>query len=311
MAKTMIDTNTEFVKTTKARNGLIDLYRFLLSLVVVKSHSLFVVDGPYFGLGRTCVEFFFVLSGYLFWSFLQKNKENSLIESLFNLFKTRFLPIAIPLCIGVLSNIIESALLDRFNMWGYLWYIKVMFTEMIVLILLRKLIKSDKIFMIIIMGIMIVALALKFFGPYYSWGLVRGASSIPMGVFIASIPKIKKKRIAAILLIPSIIICFAMVGFNLADVEWLGFRIPELILDNILYPALIYFSFCLDFRSKIFSYLGALSFGLYAFQCPANLLRILGVKSTWLLFGIILAATLIEDGAKRIYRYNKNRRLSY
>ena len=60
------------VKPRKERNGLIDLYRFLLSLVVAKSHSLFAVGGPYFGPGRVCVEFFFVLSGYLFFSFLDK-----------------------------------------------------------------------------------------------------------------------------------------------------------------------------------------------------------------------------------------------
>lgn len=303
MTATKITANNETKKAAKARNGLIDLYRFLLSLVVVKSHSLFVLHGPYFGPGRACVEFFFVLSGYLFWSFLSKNKNKSIKENILQLHKTRFLPLAIPICIGVLSNIIESCVVGELSVWGYLWYVEVMFIEMIVLILLRKLIKRDKWFMIAILGIMTVALILKFFGPFYTWGFFRGASSIPLGIFIASLPKIKKKWVAALFLIPTLIGCFTVLCFNLTNVEWLGYRIPELILDNVLYPALIYFSFCLEFKSKLCSYLGALSFGLYAFQCTADMFRTLGLNNTRVLFGFILFATVVEDLGKRAYRH--------
>lgn len=303
MTMTKTELNDQAKKPTKARNGLIDLYRFLLSLVVVKSHSLFIVGGPYFGPGRACVEFFFVLSGYLFLPFLNKSKDTSIKESLLRLHKTRFLPLAIPLCIGVLSNIIESFVVGKLNIWGYLWYIEVMFLEMIALILLRKWIKRDKAFLLTITAIMVVALILKFFGPFYSWGFFRGASSIPIGILMASLPRVKKKGVALLFLLPTLVACFAMLCFHLTDVEWLGYRIPELILDNVLYPALIYFSFCLEYRSKLFSYLGALSFGLYAFQCTADLFRTLGSNNIWLLFGFILFATLIEDLGKRIYRH--------
>ena len=290
----------------KSRNGLIDLYRFLLSMVVVHGHGLFVVRGPYFGPGSACVEFFFVLSGYLFWSFLNKNKDKSFKENITQLHKTRFLPLAIPICIGVLSNLIEALYIGEFGIWGYLWYIEVMFIEMIALILLRKWIKSDKVFMITILGIMLIAINLKYFGPLYSFGYVRGAATIPIGIFLASLPKIKKKLIVIPLLVPVVIACFLIICFHWKNVEWLGYKIPELILDNILYPALIYLTFCLEFKSKFFSYLGALSFGLYAFQCPADTLRTMGVTNTYFLFGLILAATLLDDAGKRIYRHRKN-----
>ncbi len=295
-------------KTPSKRNGLIDLYRFFLSLVVVKSHSLFVYNGEYFGPGRACVEFFFVLSGYLFFSFLEKNKELPLKSALKKLLKSRLLPLAIPLCIGIVSNIICNFFDgDYLNIWGYLWYVEVMLVMMVVLVILRKIIKSDKAFFIIIGSVMIVALILKFSGLLYSFGYIRGASSLPAGILIAMIPKIKPKRkwLTWILLLPTMALCFVMICFNLSNVEWLGLRIPELILDNLLYPALIYLTFCLDFKCSVFSYLGALSFGLYAFQCPADLMRVLGVKSIWLLFGFILLATLIEDAAKRIYKHDK------
>ncbi len=310
MTDTEIAIYSQVSNTKKSRNGLIDLYRFLLSLVVVKSHSLFILNGPYFGPGRACVEFFFVLSGYLFWSFLNKSKDRSIKESIIQLHKTRFIPLAIPLCIGVVSNLIESIATEKLNMWGYLWYIEVMFIEMIVLILLRKFIKDDKKFILTITVIMLVTLILKFFGPFYTWGFFRGASSIPIGIILASLPKVKKKWISILCLIPAAIGCFTMVCFEWSNVDWFGYRIPELILDVVLYPALIYFTFCLEFKSRLFSYLGSLSFGLYAFQCLADMLRTFGVSNVRFLFGLILFATIIEDGGKRLYRYMRKKHLS-
>ena len=109
------------------------------------------------------------------------------------------------------------------------------------------------------------------------------------------------------MLVPVAISCFCIVCFNLGNVEWLGIRFLELILDNILYPVLIYLSFCVKFKSGLLSYLGALGFGLYAFQCPADLFRSMGLENVWVLFGFILLATLIEDGGKRIYRYYREK----
>ena len=297
----------------KVRNGLIDLYRFLLAVVVVKSHGLFILDGPYFGPGRVCVEFFFVLSGYLFLSFLNKCKDRPLKDSLLALLKSRVMPLLIPTVIGIVANTAEAFFDGQsFSPWGYLWYVRVMLVEMLILVLLRTFIKRDRLFYLIIGGVMLVALVLKFSGITYSWGYCRGASSIPMGIFTAMLPKISRKYrwLSRLLLLPVFAACFSIVCFGLGDVEWLGIRIPELLLDNLLYPLLIYLSFSLDFSCRLFSYLGALSFGLYAFQCPADLFRVMGVKSPWLLFGFILLATLVEDGIKRIVRHVRKKRAS-
>lgn len=311
MTNTLDTPKVKMTPPKKERNGLIDLYRFLLALVVVKSHSLFVLPGPYFGPGRVCVEFFFVLSGFLFYSFLERCKDRPILESLIKLFKSRLLPLAIPLGIGIVSNIIYSILeKESFSLWGYLWYVEAMFLAMIVLIVLRRFIKNDKTFSLTIAGIMLVALVLKFSGLCYSWGLIRSASSLPMGILVAMLPKIKPKFKWLVwgLLIPVIAACFYIICFNLGNTEWFGLRILELILDNVLYPALIYLSFCLNFKCKFFSYLGALSFGIYAFQCPADLFRLMGVTNIWILFGFILLATLAEDTGKRIYRYVRKKR---
>ena len=59
----------------KKRNSLIEFYRFFFALNVVKNHGFFPEGFHYFSPGRVSVEFFFVLSGYLFVRTLDKLKD--------------------------------------------------------------------------------------------------------------------------------------------------------------------------------------------------------------------------------------------
>ena len=56
----------------KKRNSLIELYRFLFALNVLKGHGMFPYQGPYFGPASISVEFFFVLSGFLLLGSIKK-----------------------------------------------------------------------------------------------------------------------------------------------------------------------------------------------------------------------------------------------
>lgn len=291
------------------RNGLIELYRFLLALNVVKSHGLFILNGPYFGPGRVSVEFFFVLSGFLFASYLEKSKDLPLKKSLPKVLYDKLKPLFFPLAIGLISNLIYSIIEGDgdINIWGYLWYVRVMIVTYVIFVALRRLIKNDKAFLLTVIGICVVATLLKFFGPFYSWGDFRAASTISLGILLARLPKLKLKRKWPIwlALIPVQAACFAIVCFGLGDLELGGVPVVEIILDVLLYPALVYLTFQINLKSRILNYLGALSFGLYAFQCPADLMRLLNIGNVYIWFGFILAATVIEDGIKRIIKYKK------
>jgi len=50
-----------------------------------------------------------------------------------------------------------------------------------------------------------------------------------------------------------------------------------------------------------------LSFGIYAFQCPARLVAFIGVPSKWIPFGLIFAAAITEDLVKRIVKKRASR----
>ena len=59
----------------KKRNALIEFYRFFFALNVVKNHGFFPEGLDYFSPGRVSVEFFFVLSGFLFVKTLDKLRD--------------------------------------------------------------------------------------------------------------------------------------------------------------------------------------------------------------------------------------------
>lgn len=291
------------------RNGLIELYRFLFAVNVVKGHGLFILDSPYFGPARISVEFFFILSGFLFASYLEKNKSLPFKKDLIKLLRSKLGPVMIPLVVGIGFNIISTIVMynGEIKVWGYLWYVKDMMLACIFYVVLRKCIKSDKVFLLVTAGICLVATILKFFGPFYTWGYFRAASTLSLGILIGRIPKLqlKKKWPIWIMLVPVITACFTVVCFGLGDVLWGEVKVIEIILDVVLYPALVYLTFQLDVKSRWMNYLGALSFGLYAFQCPADFLRNLGIGNRFVWFTFILVASITEERIKK-YRFRKH-----
>ena len=98
--------NHKNLVTHKKRNSLIELYRFLFAMNVVIGHGLFPIDIQYFGPDRISVEFFFILSGFLFWSSLEKLKDLPLIEAIKKMIVSKIKPLLVPLIIGLISNAI-------------------------------------------------------------------------------------------------------------------------------------------------------------------------------------------------------------
>ncbi len=295
----------------KKRNSLIELYRFFFALNVVKNHGFFPEGFNYFSPGRVSVEFFFVLSGYLFLRTLDKLSELPLRESVPKLIVGKLKPLFFPLIIGVLSNIIYNIVAKVYfdSIWGYLWYIEAMMLVFIAYLVFRKVIKNEKVFTYVTLAIFIAATLMRFSGIFYSWGYVRALATISLGMLLAKLPKIETKRkwIIWALLVPVQIACFLIVCLHLGNIKWFGgFMGVEFILDNLLYPALIYLTFNVSVTSRALNYLGALSFGLYAFQCPADLFRLLGLGNRYILLLIIVALTVVEDTVKRIYKLKKN-----
>ena len=286
------------------RNSLIELYRFFFALVVVKSHTLFPYDGPYIGPGGIAVEFFFIVSGYLFMRSLEKWKDLPLKESWPKMLVAKIKPIAIPLAIGLLSNLVYQGTVGDKSIWGYLWYVRAMLVAFTVYLVLSHFIKNSKAFFVITLIICIVCTVVRFGFGMYALSYTRAGSALSLGILLAYLPPLKLKNQNRVwwIVAPLQLICIAMVVWQWALWSIGGVHIAEACIVFLLYPALVYFTFQLPVHNRVFNYLGALSFGLYAFQCPADLLRGFGMQNLWLLFGFIVLASVLEDLGKRLYK---------
>ena len=299
--------------TNSKRNSLIELYRFLFSFNVLIGHGFFPENIRYFGPSRVSVEFFFILSGYFFFASLQKIKDFTIIQAVKTILVSKMKPIMIPTMIGIVANIVynfatNATLTDMLKIWKYLWYIPAMMAIFVLYTVFYILIKKQSTFLIVVASIGVLAAILRFSGNdvLFWFDYVRSAATISLGILLKQIPKIKIKFKVFwwILLIPILALVYWIVKHYIVEIIWFNwFRGIEAILDLIIYPIIIYITFQIDFNSRIFNYLGALSFGIYAYQCVGRMLLGFGVDNRYLVFWIIIALAVIEDALKRICKH--------
>lgn len=170
--------------------------------------------------------------------------------------------------------------------------------------IIRYFIRKNKAFLVTVASIFGVFVAINNTEIFYSWWYIRAIAGISLGILISYIPKInlKHQNLLWLILIPVQLIALSKVTFG-------SNLFIERIQDYIIYPMLVYFTFQIKSDNKVFNYLGGLSFGLYVYQCVTRPLEILGLTNVWILFGIIVLLTLIEDTSKRIYYFNKNKKI--
>ncbi len=293
----------------KKRNSLIELYRFLFAMNVVVGHGLFPVQQEHFRTERVSVEFFFILSGFLFCGFLKKLSDMKPLQAVRTTLISKLKPLMVPVIIGLISNAILNVISDhkpKIEIFRYLWYIPAMLAVMLLYAVLRTVIKSDKAFWCVTGGLFFVATALRFSGneTLFYFDYIRSTSAVSLGMLLAKIPKLKVKCkiIPWLMVIPAAAAIFPIMYNNLVNVS-VGY---EALLNLVLYPVLIYASFEIDFNFAPFNYLGALSFGIYAYQCPARLIDYIGVPS-WIPFVVVIVASVADDLVRRIVKNKKQK----
>lgn len=280
----------------KNKNSLIELMRFLFALWVLYYHSYVPYKGQLFGQGYLAVEFFFVLSGFFLMRSINKYVELPTQEGLFGILRKRFNSIAIPFIIGevfVLIYSFRSFEISSNFLFGYLWYIRDLFIAITGIFLLRKFIKRDAVFYLIL----VIASAVALFGlewvQLFAWpkGPFRSVVAIPIGIFASLIPQIKVKVKPNLILslsglIISAIGCFSIIVLPNKDL------LLSYVLVVIGYPSLIYFANQIDFNNKFLDWLGSLSFPIYAFQCILRVIEAFGFENNTWLFVILTVLVL-------------------
>ena len=141
------------------KNSLIELMRFLFALWVLYYHSFVPFKSGLFSDGFLAVEFFFVLSGFYLVRSIDKYIDKPLKIGLPEFLKHRFSAIAIPFLINEVFVIYYSFAIEiSYNVFlGYLWYIRDLFIAMTLFYLLKRSLKTDKTFYIVIAVLSIIA----------------------------------------------------------------------------------------------------------------------------------------------------------
>jgi len=293
------------------RNSIVELLRFLCALVVVNGHGYFPWKGRYFTSGTLIVEFFFVLSGYLFFASYKKVENEPFFKGAGIFLWKRLKGLGLIFAIGSAHAFARFILLKGVGvgLFGYLWYVPRMFLGYAVLMICRKLVRGDdKRFMLVCLSIGVLALALRF-GIYMlnDWGEVRMLSSMPLGVVMAMLPKIRLKSSAKRAICIGTGFVVSLVGAMLFAGILQRFWYNQLFLTAVFYPALLYFTMQISFENRVFDYLGALSFGLYSFQCVLWLLVELGFTNVYALFFLLVSLCIVStpNAFEKLFKKSK------
>ena len=291
-------------KTIK-KNSLIEFCRFFFAMNIVKNHGYFPYQGKYFSPGRISVEFFFILSGFLLRRSIDKYINLPYFKGLFLMLKNKVLAMGIPLFVALVMHlpykiITGSAPWWDITDWGYLWYVFDMLVIDVFYFTIRKFVRNEKWFFAIVAVIFVTASVLHAIPRFFATGWFRAIGMMSLGVLLSYIPPIKIKK-PLLLLIPLLVVWGYVLRIMLFDFTF----IEEEILDLLIFPSLIYLSFQMPIHCKVLNYLGALSFGLYAYQTVARLMYILGYENTWIYIVVIAGLTVFTDGILRLIRHLK------
>lgn len=289
-----MNTDTLITKKKSGKNALIEFMRFLFALWVLYFHSYVPFKNDRFSDGDLAVEFFFVLTGFFLIRSMKKYISLPLKEGLKAFLLHRFKAIAVPFLISEVFVLIYSLGFDfSINfLFGYMWYIRDLFIAVTLFFLLRKYIKKDILFYSLIAAASAAVLILRWPG-----GAFRSIAMMPLGMLASLIPpiKIKKDNLTdekkSSLLSLAIFIPVAL--YSLWVISKSEKSDAEIyILAVILYPALLYFANGVKFSNGFMSYLGSLSFPIYAFQCILRVIEAFGFTDEACLF-IILAVLVL------------------
>lgn len=285
------------------RNSLLEPLRLCASLWVMYYHGYsLITKTSAFGNGRIAVDFFFILSGFFFLNSFKKhveNKQGGVLAFIWQRFKPLFPTTAICLIFSLLYFFHNG--MDG-SFYGYLWYVPRLMDTLLIYFLLRKYIKNDKIFYIVVAIISATCYALIL--TYVTrGGIFRGLAGIGMGILISLIPKIKFKRSNLFCLI-----VFLCIFASIAIMAY--FSVPKYIQDPIcllgLFPAIIYFANNVKFSSKIVNVICEISFGLYAYQTvPRYSQKVLNIPDGWEMALLVISLATIDLVVKKSIEQKK------
>lgn len=287
----------------KKRNGLLELYRFILCFWPLYYHNFFFWERDYgkFTVAELAVDFFFMLSGFFLMRAMRREKETPILKGTVKIMLGRVKPMMFTMCFIAAFNLICVALFIRgnyintlFELFKYWWFVLYLTVAIGLLYLVYRLLKNEKLFAVFLAFLAIGMASLHYCVvelEMFSWMLVfftRAFGCLSVGILISYIPEWKGGK------------------FNLA-IPFVGLLIPVLLyfaynektflirlLMIAMFGALMYFSSNISIGGIAFDFLGKLSVRIYLYMAFITMFEILGLTNHRVLFVIDVALAVMD-----------------
>ena len=301
------------------RNGLLEIYRFILCFWPMYHHGFFFFERDYgkFTVAELTVDCFFVLSGFFLMRAMQREKDSPVFKGLLNIMFGRVKPMALTMCFIAAFNLVCILLFIRadyldvlFNLFKYWWFVLYLVIGIGLLYLVYRLVKSEKrfiVFLVILTAAMATLQYLVVEKDMFINELVfvaRTLACVPVGILISYIPAYKPKKFN---------IGIPIVAFLIPLMLYIAY-IEKTFMMRILmiamFCALIYFSCSINVGGPVFDLIGKLSVRMYLYMAFVTMLEILGLTHHRILFVIDVALAsmdLIVDYYRQKYKALKRK----
>ena len=292
------------------RNGLLELYRFILCFWPLYHHKFFfwLDDGSKFSVVELSVDFFFVLSGFFLMRAMRKEKDQPVFKGMWNVMYGRVKPLKFTLCFIAAFNAVcvvlfvkENYLHTIFHLFMYWWYVLYLIVAIGLFYLVYRALKSEKLFVVFLavlavlmatLQYLVVVEELLFFDLSF---VLRSLGCVAVGILLSYVPMLKPMKFNVS--IPLVIILIPTLFYFAYNEKTFFIRLFMLGL----FSALVYFSSHISFQSQICDYLGQLSARIYLYMAFVAMLHLLGLTHYRVLFVIDVALATL-DLALSIYR---------
>ena len=298
----------------KKRNGLFEVYRFILCFMPLYYHNFFFLKRNYdiFEVPELTVDFFFMLSGFFLMQSMRRLKDEKILQGMWKIMFGRVKPMLFTMCfisafnlVCILIFIREDYLGTLFNLFKYWWFVLYLTVGIGLLYLVYRLLKNEKLFIVFL-----IVLAIAMGGLHYAVVeqgkfiselvfFTRALGCIPVGILVSYIPawnKLKSKKFNhSILFVTVLLPLILYLYYNKKN-----FAICIALI--LMFGALMYFTSHISLGGKVFDLLGKLSVRMYLYMAFLTMFRILGLTENKILFvlnvaiaGLDLALTYYRD----------------
>lgn len=294
-------------KTKTERNSILEILRLCAALWIMYYHGLSLIARTQaFSNGRIAVDFFFLLSGFFFLASYIKEDDKPLFKGMLYFIWKRFKPLSITFAICMAFSLAyfiqfyEGFIIT--GIWGYLWYVPHVLVVFAFYFLIKRLIKNEIVFLVIVSIISIVcySLTLTYIVDY---GIIRGLASVGYGILLSKIPKLsfKNSNIVAMVITTTLFVSITLIAIYCPIP-----KVEDPICLILLFPSIIYFASNINLKNQVINNICSISFGLYAYQAVTRVFEENGLITIgWQMFLIVLALAII-DAVIKILIKNKN-----